>query len=50
MDDADKGTGLGLSISTIIAEKLGGHLDLRSEVGKGSCFSIVLPYDEKLNA
>lgn len=50
MNDADKGTGLGLSISTIIAEKLGGHLDLRSEVGKGSCFSIVLPYNKELNA
>lgn len=50
MNDADKGTGLGLSISTVIAEKLGGHLDLHSKIGKGSCFSIILPYDEELNA
>lgn len=49
MNDTDKGTGLGLSISTVIAEKLGGHLDLRSEIGKGSCFSIVLPYNKELN-
>ena len=49
MDDTDKGTGLGLSISTVIAEKLGGHLELRSKVGEGSCFSIVLPYDKELN-
>lgn len=32
MNDADKGTGLGLSISTVIAEKLGGHLDLHSKL------------------
>lgn len=49
MDDTDKGTGLGLSISTVIAEKLGGHLQLRSKVGEGSCFSIILPYDKELN-
>lgn len=45
-DDFDKGTGLGLSISTVIAEKLGGHLTLTSEVDKGSCFAIVLPYNK----
>lgn len=47
--DTDQGTGLGLSICTIIAEKLGGRITLVSEVGKGSCFSIVLPYDETIN-
>lgn len=50
MNDADKGTGLGLSISTVIAEKLGGNLNLCSKVGKGSRFSIVLPYNEELNS
>lgn len=48
-NDGDQGTGLGLSISTVIAEKMNGHLDLYSEVGKGSRFSIILPYDESLN-
>ena len=47
--DTDQGTGLGLSICTVIAEKQGGRLMLTSEEGKGSCFSIILPYDESLN-
>ena len=47
--DTDQGTGLGLSICTVIAEKQGGYITLVSEVGKGSCFTIVLPFDEKLN-
>lgn len=49
-NDFDQGTGLGLSICTVIAEKLGGHLTLTSEEGKGSCFAIVIPYNEKLNS
>lgn len=46
--DTDQGTGLGLSICTVIAEKQGGRLTLVSEVGKGSCFSIILPFDETI--
>ncbi|SEG15493.1 ATP-binding protein [Parabacteroides chinchillae] len=42
-NDEDLGTGLGLSICSLIAEKLGGYLDLHSR------FSIQLPYDEKPN-
>jgi two-component system, NtrC family, sensor kinase len=37
------GTGLGLSISYSIIEKLGGRIQVESEVGKGTTFTICLP-------
>ncbi|MDP5215149.1 ATP-binding protein [Pseudoalteromonas tunicata] len=37
------GTGLGLSISFKIIEAHHGSIDVRSEIGKGSCFTIKLP-------
>ncbi len=40
------GTGLGLAISRKIIEAHGGRLTVRSEVGKGSDFSIELPSSE----
>jgi two-component system NtrC family sensor kinase len=39
-----KGTGLGLSICFSIIKRLGGNLTVQSEVGKGTEFSIMLPY------
>jgi len=42
-DEFTQGTGLGLSISKVIIDKLGGRIDLHSELGKGSRFTVVLP-------
>jgi signal transduction histidine kinase len=39
----DKGTGIGLSISYTIIQGHNGHIDLQSEEGKGSKFTIMLP-------
>jgi two-component system NtrC family sensor kinase len=38
-----KGTGLGLSLSYSIVQKHHGHIDVSSEVGKGSTFRVWLP-------
>ncbi len=42
-----KGTGLGLSICHRIIEKLGGHIFVASELGKGTTFIIHLPVEHR---
>jgi signal transduction histidine kinase len=37
------GTGLGLSITYDIIKKLGGDIQVESQLGKGTCFTILLP-------
>ena len=40
-----RGTGLGLPLSRKLAALLGGTVELDSEVGKGSRFSLLVPQD-----
>ncbi|MCK5837681.1 MAG: two-component sensor histidine kinase, partial [Desulfobacula sp.] len=43
-----KGTGLGLSICYGIIEKMGGKLDVHSQVGTGTKFRIWIPFQEEI--
>ena len=44
--DVGEGTGLGLSVSYGLVRDHGGWIDVRSELGRGSCFSIYLPQEK----
>jgi signal transduction histidine kinase len=44
-----EGTGLGLSLVYHLTERLGGSLSVSSEVGKGSLFTVLLPWDCSAN-
>jgi len=39
------GTGLGLAICTRLVDRMGGRMELASELGKGSRFTVILPLD-----
>ena len=41
-DEFEQGSGLGLSICKVIIERLEGRIEVQSELGKGSCFSVIL--------
>ncbi|MBF0224919.1 MAG: two-component sensor histidine kinase [Desulfobacterales bacterium] len=44
-----KGTGLGLSICYGIINKIGGKLDVKSIIGKGTTFTIKIPVEKEIN-
>jgi signal transduction histidine kinase len=46
----DRGTGLGLAISQRIVEELGGRIDVRSQPGMGSAFTVALPAAHPITA
>lgn len=45
LDTFVQGTGLGLSICSLLGERLGGKIEVKSEVGKGSTFSFAIPHN-----
>jgi signal transduction histidine kinase len=46
VDEHSSGTGLGLPICDAIVKRLGGKIEYQSEIGKGSTFSVIFPYNE----
>ena len=45
-NDKEPGTGLGLPITYAIVERHGGSIEVDSDLGKGTTFTIWLPYDQ----
>ncbi len=45
--EVGRGTGLGLSVSYGIAQKHGGHIEVKSKKGEGSTFTVILPVEEE---
>lgn len=43
--DVGEGTGLGLSISYSIIEQHGGRIEVDSQLNRGTCFRVFLPFD-----
>jgi signal transduction histidine kinase len=41
------GTGLGLALSAKVVSYMNGEISIKSKVGKGTTFSIVLPIQDK---
>lgn len=44
------GSGLGLAISRRLAETMGGRITVSSQLGEGSCFTVLLPFEKAAEA
>ena len=42
-----EGTGLGLAIAQRQLREIGGHIEVTSRVGKGTCFALLLPFNRE---
>ncbi|MXX38238.1 MAG: HAMP domain-containing protein [Gemmatimonadetes bacterium] len=45
-----EGTGLGLAIAQRQLREIGGHIEVTSRVGQGTCFALLLPYNKEEKA
>ena len=45
-----EGTGLGLAIAQRQLREIGGHIEVTSRVGEGTCFALLLPYNKEEKA
>ena len=45
-----EGTGLGLAIAQRQLREIGGHIEVTSRIGKGTCFALLLPFNTEKKA
>ncbi len=45
-----QGTGLGMAITQSLVKMMGGHIQVESQVGEGTCFTIEIPVDAAADA
>ena len=48
--ETGRGVGLGLAISRSILERHNGNIEVQSEVGRGTTFTVTLPWDESIES